>query len=452
MRPSTFVLTSFLLGALAPSRALADAPPAYGDHGGYTITPPYSPNSFTTSLTAFPATTTRVVDGYPFASRMLAATGRTVSLQQTFGASSWLPVAVLDDGDPNMDPAFLALTPDGATIALGCGLGKPLYVFPASILSTVGPPVLTTDTRATRFAGLSYYSAAFRDDRYLFLDEGGGQLGESDIYWIDTKSSPAERIPVIASIPGASGGIAFDAAGDLVTGIGWDPNDTRTGEIKIFDAASISAAVAGGTSMSYDSNGAVVAKNLLSADSLGFDANGNLDVGGGDVFGSSGHYGYAQIVSADVIARVKTGGPPADPNDANDVTVVEPDPCHNDDWTGITYVPGVQTVVVTATLGTAPPNCASVDTTMGPGPATTIYVPPNAPDHDGDGVPDAVDPDFETQEVFGADRLSRLVNALDSTSTDFTFDSTVDFDSNGKIDDADYAFLTAHWGLPVSSP
>ncbi len=440
-----------IAGALAfTASATASAQTApYGesDAGTYSITPPYDSHSFSTIMTAFPASDTRITDGYPLASRLLTATGRTVYLQQTFGQSHWLPVAVLADTDPYMDPSFLALSADGETIALGVGLGKPLYIFAASALSVTAPDVLTTDPNAKRYVDLSYYSAAFRGNRYLFVDAGGAGLGESYVYAIDTQAPVETTLPIIDDIPGASSGIAFDSAGDLVTGIGWDADDSRTGEIKIFDSASIDAALAGDP-IEYEGAGAVLATGILSADSLGFDSSGNLDVGGGDVFGTSGHYGYAQVISSGVVTRVLAGGPPADSSDPNDVTTIEPDPCHNDDWTGITFVPGVDMVLVTEDLATMPPNCASVDTTSAPGP-TAVYFTPGAPSTN--GIPDGVNPNYEAQEFYGATQLSRLVNALDSSSGDSNFDASVDYVADGKIDDADFAFLSAHWALPISN-
>lgn len=443
---------AFVLGAVAfalSTRALAT--PSYGDQGGYSVVPPYDSHSFTTLMTAFPSTTTRIIGGYPLASRLLAATGRTVSLQKTFGASDWLPVAVLDSSDPNMDPAFLSVTPDGTKIALGSGLSKPLYVFSSSLLSVETPVVLMTSPGARRY-DLSYYSGAFRDDRYLFVNVGGEVLGQSDVLVIDTASPRSYAVPIISNIPGASAGIAFDAAGDLVTGIGWDADDSRTGEVAIFGAAALEHALESGASLDYDTAERVVAKNLLSADSLGFDAEGDLYVGGGDVFGSSGHYGYADVVTASVVSRVLAGGAPADPSVPGDITEIDPDPCKNDDWTGVTFVPGVDMLIVSANLASVPPSCVSVDWSTGATPTpVTLYFPPGAPDHDGDGIPDGADPDYETQEFFGRVELSRLVNALDATKHDPNYDASVDYDANGTIDDADFETLRAHWGLPISN-
>lgn len=468
MRSLYIVVTCCVLALSWRGTALAAAPAAYSTSAGYTVTPPYDSHSFTTLLAAFPASSTRLVDGYPLASRLLAATGHTVYLLKTFGESDWLPVATLAASDPYMDPAFLALTPDGEKIALGTGLDKPLYVFPTSALSVTSPVVLTTSPQARLYPGLNYYSAAFRDDRYLFVNAGGAELGESYVYVIDTEAtsdaadasvamnasdasdaSAATPPTILANIPGASAGIAFDAAGDLVTGIGWVMDDSTTGDIKIFSAASIAAALSAGTSIDYATSGQLLATNLLSADSLGFDSAGDLDVSGGDVFGSSGDIGYADVVSSTVVTRVLAGGAPADASNPADVTEIAPDPCKNDDWTGITYVPGVDMVIVSANLATMPPNCAMVDYTDG-GTPVILYFPPDAPDQNGNGIPDGADPTYETQLFFGPAQLTRLVNALDATSADANFDATVDYDGDGTIGNGDFTFLRAQWGMPLT--
>lgn len=439
-----------LLLALSPVTAFAD-PGGYGDGDGYTLTPPYDSGSFTTIIAAFPAGTTRIIDGYPAASRLLAATGHTLYLLQSFGSSDWLPAAILAESDPSMDPAFVAVAPNGEKIALGSGLGKPLYVFPTTLLSVDSPAVLTTSSEAHRYDGLNYYSAAFRDGRYLFVNAGGDVLGQSLIYAIDTEASATTVLPILDAIPGASGGVAFDAAGDLVTGLGWDPDDMRTGELKIFDATSIDALLAdgGATPLDYDAAGHVLAEGMLSADPLGFDGQGNLYVGGGDVFGSSGHYGYVNLIDAAVVSRVLAGGAPADADDPSEVGTIAPDPCRNDDRTTVAYVPGVDMLLVSANLASLPPNCEGVDWSAGPTGALQVYFPPGAPDSDGDGIPDGVDPDYEARRYYGPDELSRLVNALDATAADPSFDAAVDYDADGAIGDGDFAFLRAHWGAPV---
>jgi hypothetical protein len=450
--------------------ALSWATPAIADSGvysngaGYAITVPYDPDSFTTVFAAFPAGISNIVDGYPLASRPVAATGRTLYLLQTFGGDDWIPVAILDQSVNKMDPAFVEISTDGSQIAIGAGFGQPLYVFPTKLLSVSNPVVLNSNTLVIRLDNLNYYSAAFRDGHWLFIDEGNDTPG-SDVFAIDTLASPITPVPILNGVAGASGGIAFDAGGNLVTGIGLDfnstPTQSRTGELKLFPAAKIDAVLNGGTPLSYDPavgststpDGLLLATGMLSADFLGFDAKGNLFVGGGDAFGTSGHLGYANLIDSSVITRVLGGGTSVDVSDTALVATIAPDPCRNDDSTSVVYSPGVDMLLVTASLESAPPNCAPTDFTMGPGGPITLYFPPDAPDSDGDGIPDGADPDFEArQHPLGLDDLSRLVNAIDSTASDLNFDTAVDYDHDSQIGDADFAFLQANWGrLPAQN-
>ncbi len=419
-----------------------------GEMGSISLPPPV-PGSFTTALAAFPAQVGRSIDGFPLASRLVAATGRTIYLWKTFGGKEWLPIAVLDNGAPEMDPSFLAISPDGEKVALGTGLGMPLYVVPTALLSTEAPPLLAQGLQRVRSWRLDYYWGCFRDGRYLFINTGGVEYGTSYIYAIDTESSSQNEITlIIGPIPGASAGLAFDAHGNLVTGIGWDPDDQRTGELRIFGASKIDDALGGGGSLDYGVDGEVVAEGILSAAFLGFDDDGNLLVGGGDVFGTSGHYGYAVIIDAVAVQRAAGGGVPAS---SDEIAVLQPDPCGNDDSTQILAVPGSGLLVVTANLASTPPDCASIDWSEGPPVTAPVFVLPGAPDRDGDGVPDGLDPDFGAQRLFDLAELSRLVDALDSAPGNSNFTNYADYNGDGAIDDRDLLLLRQRWGLPLPS-
>jgi len=430
-----------MMPVLALAAALATGPASY-----QLELPPTDPSSFTTVAAGFPASSRWHVDGYPLARRLLAATGRTIFLWESFGSSNWLPVATLAPEEAAMDPAFLAISPDGEKIALGTGLALPLWVFPPSALSTRSPLHLTTDAPQVRAWHLDYYAGAFRDSRYLFINAGGDTLGKSDVYSIDTESRTGEVILIVSSIPGASAGIAFDADGNLVTGIGWDPLDERTGEIRLFDAKEIDAALEAQESLDYESGGFVIATNVLSAAFLTFDEEGNLIVGGGDVFGSTGNYGYAARIHAEAVRRAAAGGAPAF---EEEIDRLQPDPCQNDDSTQVVYVPGVDMVLVSANLSSAPPDCEAIDWSAGPVGPATVYFSPDAPDEDGDGIPDGIDADFGRRRIFDAAELSRLVNALDSWPGDPNFTSDADYNGDGVIDSHDLDLLHSNWGLPL---
>ncbi len=446
-RPLCALLALMALALWTPLRAAALE---YETGETLQLSLPYDALSFGTSVGSFPESTVESISGYSLVGRMIAATGRTVYLQASSGEVTWRPVAELDaDADP-MDPCFVVVSRDGRKIALGTGFGKPLYVFPTYLLST-DVPLNLNQHRAVKRWDLSYYDGVFRDARFLFINRGADNY-QSEILAIDTEQTGPEAITIaVSEIPGASAGLAFDDHGNLVTGIGWDPEFTRTGELRIFDARQLDAALGEQEPRSYDDAGQVIAHNVLSAASLAFDSAGNLIVGGGDVFGNTGNLGYAAIIDASVLERVRAGGAPLDPNSPVEFTRIAPDPCMNDDATKVVYVSATQALMVSYNALTQPPECAPVDWSGAPGSANTVqvYFPKDAPDEDGDGIPDGIDADFGKPDptVGRADYL-RLVNAFGAREDDIHFDGSADYDRNGLVDELDYRLFLGHWGTP----
>ena len=459
-----------LLLALAVTASSASVLAAEGDYTtkpSYVLTLPSSTTSFTTVADVFGSNVTTNIDSYPLRGRFIAATGSTVFLQKNFGADLWLPIANI--GTDRMDPCFIKISPSGAKIALGTGSGKPIHVFDSSLFSLASPPDLTQTTGVTHYDAY-YFDGAWRDERYLFLN--GGTDSGSQVFAIDTDDASGTPIPIIPDITnGASGGIAFDAAGDLVTGIGYDFVDTsstgRTGEVKIWPAASVATALAGTSQLSY-ATGTIVTEAALSAYPMGFDPSGDLYVGGGDAFGGTGNYGYALVVSSAVVQRVLAGGAPAGVSSSSDLQKIQPDPCHNDDATGVWYAPSLDMMVVTADLASSPPNCATYDMTQ-PGQGGQQYFAPNAPDSDGDGIPDGADNayltpnpdqkdsdgdgwgdaddcDADNDGLFDRADLSALMEALGTKAGDASFAGGYDMNHDGHVDFADFALLKSKWG------
>jgi len=449
-----------LLLSFASSARAADG---YATKPPYSLTLPGSDLSYGTSADVFDGRITTRVDGFPLAGRFLAATGRTIYLQKNFGADLWLPVATLGPDD-TMDPCFIVISPNGEKIALGVGFYKPLIVFDTSLLSVSSPPNLRT-TAGVKIWEENMYDGAWRGNRYLFIN-AGAEFG-SQIYAIDTDGTTGAPIPILPDIPGASGGLTFDTAGNLVTGIGFGYGTTATGQLKIWPSSSIDGALAG-AALSYLTTGKLVIDGALSAASLGFDASGNLFVGGGDAFGNTGHYGYAGLVSAATVQRVLSGGAPADLGSPADFVKVQPDPCHNDDATNVWYAPSLGMLVVTADLSSKPPDCAQFDVTHS-GPDGQQFFSPNAPDSDGDGIPDGADNAFLTPNPDQKDTdgdgwgdaadcdanndglvnrgdLSALMSAFGSSTGDANYAGGYDFNHDGHIDFADFAVLETRWG------
>jgi len=462
--PALGVLAVFISVSSAQAAPFSD----YSTQPTYTLTLPAGGFVLTD---AFPLGTAGSVDGYPLGGHLIAVTGQTVFLQNNFGSGHWLTVATVDI---SMDPSFVKVSRSGAKVALGVGYGKPLHVFAPSVLSASSPPDLSTNPTVKTWNALNYYDAAWLDDRHLFIN--AGEFVGSEVYALDTQATPpGGTITVINNIPGASSGVTFDGNGNLITGIGWGSGTPgfETGQLKVWSAAAVQAALApGGTALDYQATGAVLAEVALSAAFLGVDDDGNLHVGGGDVFGTSGNFGYAVVINHDVITRVLAGGAPADPTSTADWVKIAPDPCQNDDSVQVQYVPGIKMLVVSANLASQPPNCASTDWSGSPsatGPTVQLYFPPDAPDTDGDGIPDGADNAYLTPNPDQADvdgdgfgdaakkwdvngdgiiddkDLSVLVDAFGLQRGDAGFNAAVDFDNNGVIDFADFELLRARW-------
>jgi hypothetical protein len=450
------------------------------DDSGYSTKPTYSvalpaPTlSYFTAADAFGANFSGKIDGFPLRSKLLAATNSSVFLQKNFGAGSWLTVGNVVGF--NMDPAFIKISPDSAKIALGTGFYKPLYVFPTTTLSVVSPPDLGA-APGTQTYDLSYYDAAWRDSRYLFINSAtfDNDAPGSAIFAIDTEAvEPATAVrTVVDHIPGASGGVAFDQQGNLITGNGYtyDVAVAGTGQIKIWSAADVATALSAEPApLDYLGSGHVLADNVLSAAWLGVDADNNLYVGGGDAFGGSGDYGYAGLISAKALQRALAGGAPVDRQNPGEFTEIAPDPCKNDDATSVLYVPGVEMLSVSYAAGSEPPSCDAIETTGGDNPAhQQLYFPPNAPDTDHDGVPDGADNayqvpnpeqtdtdgdgygdvadcDADNDSLTGAAELSLFVDVFGRRQGDAGFEPHFDLDHDGVVGFADFELLRANWG------
>lgn len=430
----------------------------------YQITYPELTASYFVASDAFPLSAAGKVGAYDIAGRLIAAANGTVYLQKNFGASLWLDVATVPE---RMDPSFIKISPSGVRVALGVGYYQPLYIFGPGVLNTDEPTDLSTAPDVLSFSA-NYYDAVWLDERYLLIN--AGSFVGSEVYAIDTQDpDPAGNTRVIvADITGASGGVAVDAMGNVVTGVGYG---FKTGQLKIWSSEQVLAVVEGGEPLDYESTGYVLANQALSAASLGFDSSGNLHVGGGDVFGGSGYYGYAVLIDGDVVTRVLGGGAPVDPDDPNEFRKLAPDPCENDDAVGVQFVPGLSMLLVTANMSSRPPDCADTDWSGTGSPFTPIqlYFSPDAPDSDGDGIPDGADNAYLTPNpdqldengdgfgdaanvdqnndgVIDQVELSLFVNAFLLEQGDNGFKAGFDFDRDGRIDFVDYELFLRRYG------
>lgn len=238
---------------------------------------------------------------------------------RTFGSLGMLPGADLPSNEFGYGgAAFLSVSPDGTKLAVGNGGGASfgnyqVGVFPLGSLAS-----------GTWFSA-DNYDASWYDNTQLAVTAGA--LAATNVSLLDTTSpNPASPsvTPLVSNIGGASSGIAFDSAGNLYTGNGFQfSGPSGTGAIKAFAAAEVAAAI-GGSVIDFENTGTLVA-DVLSASSLGFDSEGNLFAGGGDFFGGSGDIGYAGLIDSAAVADALAGNGAIDVLDPSELRRLDPE-------------------------------------------------------------------------------------------------------------------------------
>ncbi len=449
----------------------------------------------------FPEDTEAMIDGtFAAEGRLIAANNQSIYLQRTYGSSQWDVVGTVP---APMDPSFIHVSPDGSKIALGCGYGAPLAIIDTTTLSVSNPQLLfDTDYTAngvTVFPLVNYYDGDWVDNQYFVVNGGSWPSGceppydsnpncsfESGIGVVDTEDDDPSThvgVPLVFGIPGSSGDVDVDSNGNLLTGIGFKTMPTnRTGELKVWAKDDWNPTSGSFTLQDYETTGAIVAENILSVAYLGEDAEGNLHVGGGDAFGYTPPYpnenGYAALIKAGIVADIADGDRTdpvndGDKTDNGEYKYFAPDPCQDDSATGIlagNWGRGLA-VMWNPTYyednGICYGNTGSASDYWSPGvtPRLTIYYPGSAPDSDGDGIVDASDNAYLTenpgQEDTDGDGYGNAVDAdFDDTGvvdiSDYqTFrnkygnsatDSEYDMNSDGYIDVTDYQMFRGRYG------
>lgn len=243
-----------------------------------------------------------------FDGRLVAFTGFKVRLQQQPNNSVFNIIGTLP---PNFlggsDPAFVVTSPTNSFFLLGTGAGGskfPNEPFNGSIF--ILPRGSTTPQLV---ANIPFHTAAaFGRAGEVFINRGEASFSKSAVVRLSLPSKKVET--AIDNIPGASGGVGVDRFGNLYTGIGFDPNGKRTGEIRRFSRLDVRQALKTGVPLKFD-DGKFVAQ-VLSAGGLVFDLEGDLWVSGGDLLGG-GQKGFIAEVNprtGKVLRRV-------DPTDGN---------------------------------------------------------------------------------------------------------------------------------------
>lgn len=228
--------------------------------------------------------------------RLITFVGSDFWLQDAQNSSSWTRAGSLAPGliSP-FGASFVRVSPDGAIIAIGdnnFGPGATVHTLPIASLDPIAPSATTSWL-------LPNTDAHWATETQLFVT-GAGASGL--VSTIDLSASTTRT--VIENIGFSAAGVTSTAT-HLFAGNGFDLGGaSQTGEVRAFAWADLAGA---GAPLDFLSGVAVA--DALSAASLDVDPLGSLFVGGGDVFGGSGDFGYAAAVDADALALALAGGP-----------------------------------------------------------------------------------------------------------------------------------------------
>jgi len=270
--------------------------------------------------------------------RLIAIVGDALHVETMAGSRQFQVLGSLPDADiPSFGAAFLEVSPDGQRIAVGNNGGSGFDNFVVGIFNL-------SDLSGEWFEA-AHFLGAWVDDRDFAIT--AGDFGQpAFVTLLDTQSpdpvNPTNPV-VVGNIGGASAGVAFDAAHRLYTGNGFAiGGPSGTGTIKAFEESAWRNAVMSGVPLDFESDGVLVI-DILSADSLGFDSEGNLFVGGGD---GETQNDFAAIAFSDAVAAALAGQGAIDPDDAAAVRRLDPDDTDDFNFYAVTYNPSAAELYV----------------------------------------------------------------------------------------------------------
>jgi hypothetical protein len=257
------VLAAWLIGAISPREARAQV-----------VLPPPDPGSSSTRVGVLP-------DG-----KLVAFTGFKVRVQKSRGSSVFRSIG-------NLPPAFRGFMgrrfvlphPSGRFILLGTAATETapssgnLFLMPRAG-GEARPLAAIPQLRGVTFYGSSG----------VLLNRLDSETPTSSIAHLSLGSGALKT--VIANIPPRGGPTAVDRDANVFVGLEWhydpDTGEIRQGEIRRFARRDVQRALRSGVPLDFEEDGVFVTQ-LLTAQGLLFDRQGDLWVGGGD---PSTDYGY----------------------------------------------------------------------------------------------------------------------------------------------------------------
>jgi hypothetical protein len=253
--------------------------------------------------------------------RIITVVQSTVFRETAPGSRVFVSLGALPGADiASFGTAFVRVSPDGTKIAVGNNGGASFSNF------QVG--VFTVASLTGAWFSANHFDGAWIDNRFVAIT--AGDFGSpSFVTALDTTSpnpaSPSNLI-IVDNIGGASGGVAFDGAGNLYAANGFaSAGPSLTGAVYAITSPSWHAALSSGVPVNFETHGIPIV-DLLSGDPLGFDAAGDLVVGGGNSFSTPPDSNYFAIVRASAVLQALGGGGTIATSDSTKVMKLDPDP------------------------------------------------------------------------------------------------------------------------------
>lgn len=262
---------------------------------------------------AFGVSGTTTTDG-----RFILWDGDTVYLQASPGSDELTPIAT---GYPG-DPGFIALAPDGHTIALGSGFSQELY------LLDINNPVDAVPGSAIPVP--THFGGAFLTQSLILLDRGNDDFTGSELVVVDLDTMPApgtlgdrvQSAQTVLEFP-ISNFVVNDLtiikpAGSYSSKIHVDNTRTNlyamdafTGELRFFSVAAIIEAFTNSTTLDWTTDGTAIGfpGDFFTGGVAGINPDAQLIIGGSPGFGIPGGVQYIDPeVPAMVLATLDPAG------------------------------------------------------------------------------------------------------------------------------------------------
>ncbi len=223
--------------------------------------------------------------------RMAVMIGSEIHVQDALHGSTFSRIGLIDSALINsFGASFLAFSPDGSMAAIGdgnFGPGASVHFVDASSLDPNGVSAVSS-VQAANFEG------HWHTDGRLYVS--GGDFTDSFVSVIDNVRGAPSVTRLVEGVGGASAGVTV-RDGWLYTANGFDfaKGGSMTGDVRAFDLAAITT----GSAANFETDGVLVA-SALSGNSLGFDAFGNMLVGGGD-FANPNEFGFQALIDGAAI-------------------------------------------------------------------------------------------------------------------------------------------------------